>query len=120
MQIRSSSLLFALLTCAASTIAATGCKSLPPSKPSSEFTPEETRGAAVFQQACAKCHYPTSTHGLHGPGLQAITKIKAMPSGAPPTDDRLTAVIIHGHGTMRGTALDDQQLHDLLAYLHTL
>ena len=116
MQIRSSSLLFALLT----TIAATGCKSLPPSKPSSEFTPEESRGAAVFQQACAKCHYPTSTHGLHGPGLQAITKIKAMPSGAPPTDDRLTAVIIHGHGTMPGTALDEQQLHDLLAYLHTL
>jgi mono/diheme cytochrome c family protein len=97
-----------------------GCKSLPPSKPSSEWTPEEARGAQVFEQACAKCHYPTSTHGLHGPGLQAITKIKAMPSGAPPTDDRLTAVILHGHGTMPGTSLDDQQLHDLLAYLHSL
>lgn len=97
-----------------------GCKSLPPSKPSSGWTPEEARGAQVFQQACAKCHYPTSTHGLHGPGLQAITKIKAMPSGAPPTDERLTAVILHGHGTMPGTALDDQQLHDLLAYLHSL
>jgi mono/diheme cytochrome c family protein len=43
-----------------------------------------------------------------------------MPSGAPPTDERLTAVILHGHGTMPGTALDDQQLHQLLAYLHTL
>jgi mono/diheme cytochrome c family protein len=97
-----------------------GCKSLPPSKPESEWTPVEARGAAVFQQACAKCHYPTTTHGLHGPGLQAITKIQAMPSGAPPTDERLTAVILHGHGTMPGTALDDQQLRDLLAYLHTL
>jgi len=96
------------------------CKSLPPSKPESEWTPEEARGAAVFHEACAKCHYPTSTHGLHGPGLQAITKIKAMPSGAPPTDERLTAVILHGHGTMPGTAMDDQQLRDLLAYLHTL
>ena len=120
MQIRLSSLFFALLACAAPLIATTGCKSLPPSKPSSEWTPEETRGAAVFQQACSKCHYPTSTHGLHGPGLQAITKIKAMPSGAPPTDDRLTAVILNGHGTMPGTAMDDQQLHDLLAYLHSL
>jgi len=97
-----------------------GCQSLPPSKPASEWTPQEARGAQVFQSACAKCHYPTSTHGLHGPGLQAITKIKAMPSGAPPTDERLTAVILHGHGTMPGTSLDDQQLQDLLAYLHTL
>ena len=120
MQIRLSSLFFALLACAASLIATTGCKSLPPSKPSSEWTPEEARGSAVFQQACAKCHYPTSTRGLHGPGLQAITKIKAMPSVAPPTDERLTAVILHGHGTMPGTALDDQQLHDLLAYMHSL
>jgi mono/diheme cytochrome c family protein len=120
MQIRFSCLFFALLACTAATLATTGCKSLPPSKPSSEWTAEEARGAAVFQQACAKCHYPTSTHGLHGPGLQAITKIKAMPSGAPPTDERLTAVILHGHGTMPGTALDDQQLRDLLAYLHSL
>jgi mono/diheme cytochrome c family protein len=43
-----------------------------------------------------------------------------MPSGAPPTDERLTAVILHGHGTMPGTALDDPQMHDLLAYIHTL
>lgn len=113
-------LFFALMICAAPIVATTGCKSLPPSKPASEWTPEEARGAAIFQQDCAKCHYPTSTHGLHGPGLQAITKIKAMPSGAPPTDDRLTAVILHGHGTMPGTALGDQQLHDLLAYLHSL
>jgi hypothetical protein len=97
-----------------------GCKSLPPSKPESQWTPEEARGAAVFHQACAKCHYPTTTHGLHGPGLQAITKVQSMPSGAPPTDERLTAVILHGHGTMPGTALEDQQLHDLLAYMHTL
>ena len=120
MRIRLSSLLFALLACAAPVLVTTGCKSLPPSKPSSQWTAEEARGAAVFQQACAKCHHPTSTQGLHGPGLQAITKIKAMPSGAPPTDERLTAVILHGHGTMPGTALDDQQLRDLLAYLHSL
>lgn len=97
-----------------------GCKPLPPSKPSSQWTEEEARGAQVFRQACAKCHYPTSTRGLRGPGLQAITKVKAMPSGAPPTDERLTAVVLHGHGTMPATSLDDQQLHDLLAYLHTL
>ena len=102
------------------TIVFAGCRSLPPSKPSSEWTPEEARGAQVYRQACAKCHYPTTTHGLHGPGLQAITKIKSMPSGAPPTDERLTVTILHGHGTMPGTDLNPQQLSDLLAYLHSL
>jgi mono/diheme cytochrome c family protein len=97
-----------------------GCKSLPPSKPSSEWTPKEASGAAVYQAKCARCHYPTNTHPLNGPGLQAITKIKAMPSGAPPTDERITNVILHGRGMMPSTPLDDQQLDDLLAYLRTL
>jgi mono/diheme cytochrome c family protein len=52
--------------------------------------------------------------------LQALTKLKAMPSGAPPTDERLTAVILHGRQTMPGTPLTDDQLNDMLAYLHTL
>ena len=99
---------------------AAGCKSLPPSKPESEWTPEEARGAAVYRTACLRCHYPTSTRGGKGPGLQAITKIKAMPSGAPPTDERLTDVIIHGRNMMPPTQLSDEQLRDLLAYIHTL
>jgi len=97
-----------------------GCRKLPPSKPASEWTPQEARGAAVYQAKCARCHYPTTTGSLHGPGLQAITKIKAMPSGAPPTDERLTAVILNGRGMMPATPLDDKDLADLLAYLHTL
>ena len=105
---------------AAAALVIAGCKPLPPSKPSSEWTPEEARGAQVFRQVCARCHYPTTTSGLHGPGLQAITKIKAMPSGAPPTDERLTAVILHGRGEMPATQLDDERMRDLLAYLHSL
>lgn len=81
---------------------------------------QETRGAAIFQANCSRCHYPTTTRPLHGPGLQAITKIKSMPSGAPPTDERLTDRILHGHGMMPATPLNDDQLQDLLAYLHTL
>jgi mono/diheme cytochrome c family protein len=98
----------------------TACKPLPPSKPSSEWTPQETRGAAVFQAKCARCHYPTTTAPMHGPGLQALTKVKAMPSGAPPTDERLTAVILRGRQMMPATPLDDEDLSDLIAYLHTL
>lgn len=97
-----------------------GCRSLPASKPEALFTVEEGRGAIVFSQKCARCHHPTTTRPLNGPGLQALTKIKAMPSGAPPTDERLIAVIEHGRNNMPATQLTDDQMSDLLAYLHTL
>lgn len=109
-----------LLLAACSGLFLAGCKPLPPSKPASEWTAQEARGAAVYQAKCARCHYPTTTHSLHGPGLQALTKIPSMPSGAPPTDERLTDRILHGYGMMPATPLDDDQLRDLLAYLHTL
>lgn len=74
----------------------------------------------MYRLKCNKCHRPNDTRPLNGPGLQALTKVKAMPSGAPPTDERLTAVILHGRNMMPATPLSDQQLSDLLAYLHTL
>jgi mono/diheme cytochrome c family protein len=111
----------AIVACAFALAAAlAGCRSLPPSKPESQWTVEEARGAVVFSQACARCHYPTNTHSLHGPGLQAITKVQSMPSGQPPTDERLTAVITHGRNMMPAASLTDAQLSDLLAYLHSL
>lgn len=112
--------MFLIAASAAALAGALGCRSLPPSKPESEFTPQETRGQLVYKANCERCHYPTRTRGGKGPGLQALTKVKAMPSGAPPTDERLTGVILHGRGMMPATPLDDQQLQDLLAYLHTL
>ena len=97
-----------------------GCKPLPPSKDPALFTPEEARGARVFQARCAECHNATSTKGKKGPGLQALTKVKAMPSGAPPSDERITQTIRHGHGMMPGQAVGDEELEVLLAYLKTL
>ena len=121
MRYRYSSFLFAIFACALGLAASlAGCRNLPPSKPASQWTVEEARGAVVYRQACARCHYPTNTNSLHGPGLQAITKVSAMPSGQPPTDERLTAVILHGRGMMPATSLTDDQLSDLLAYLKTL
>ncbi|KAA6463186.1 cytochrome c [Acidobacteria bacterium AB60] len=109
-----------LMVAAFGCVFAGGCKPLPPSKPAALWSPEEARGAQVYQAYCAKCHYPTTTRGMKGPGLQAITKVKAMPSGAPPTDERLTATILRGRGMMPATQLTDDQLQDLLAYLHSL
>jgi mono/diheme cytochrome c family protein len=110
----------ATAACAVALSALTGCRPLPPSKAEALFTPEEARGKQVYQAYCARCHYPTTTHGLKGPGLQALTKVKAMPSGAPPTDERILATIQHGRGMMQPVAVPDDELRDLLAYLHSL
>ena len=100
-----------------------GCgPSLPPSKPLSELNAQELRGHDVFEAHCARCHYANSERSLHGPGLQGTFKLKYLPSGAPANDDRVTDVILHGHGMMPafGNKIDQQQMKDLLAYLHTL
>ena len=108
------------LAAAVFSLGLTGCKPLPPSMPPSEWNAQQARGAAVFQAQCARCHYPTTAKPLHGPGLQALTKVGSMPSGAPPTDERLADRILHGYGMMPAVPLSDEQLKDLLAYLHTL
>jgi len=100
-----------------------GCgPKLPPSKPLRELNPQEMRGYQVYQERCARCHYANSERSLHGPGLQGLYKLKYLPSGAPANDSRVTEVIVNGHGLMPafGGKIDQQQLKDLLAYLHTL
>jgi mono/diheme cytochrome c family protein len=100
-----------------------GCgPSLRPSKAVSALTPQEARGRAVYQQYCASCHYANQTGDLHGPSLFALYRKKYLPSGAPVNDERVTPVILRGRNMMPGYGndLSDQQLQDLMAYLHTL
>ena len=99
-----------------------GCHSTAPPTPLSELNPQQTRGHAVFQTHCATCHYDRQTGSLHGPALIGVFKKPALPSGAPANDERVTATILHGHGLMpaMGNTMDQQDLEDLLAYLHTL
>lgn len=107
----------------AASIALAGCKaSLAPSKAVSQLSPQELEGRAVYQQYCASCHYANQTGDLHGPSLFALFRKKYLPSGAPANDTRVTPVILTGRNMMPGfgNQLSDQQLQDLLAYLHTL
>jgi mono/diheme cytochrome c family protein len=100
-----------------------GCRpSLGPSKPVSQLTPQEANGHAVYQKYCASCHYADKTGDLHGPSLFALYRKKYLPSGAPVNDERVTPVIQRGRNMMPGygSDLNDQQMQDLLAYLHTL
>jgi mono/diheme cytochrome c family protein len=99
-----------------------GCKSLPPGKPLAALTPEEARGRAVFVTACARCHNAYETQALHGPSLYGVYRKPYLPSGAPARDERVVEVILHGRNLMppAGNDLTEQQLQDLLRYLHTL
>ena len=105
------------------TVVLSGCRPpLPPSTPLNQLNAQQTSGYHVFESRCAGCHYPNGEASLHGPGLQGVYKKKYLPSGAPANDDRVSAVILHGRNMMPafGNNLDEQQLADLLAYLHTL
>ena len=115
--------LVAALIAASMAAIVAGCNSSPgPSKPIGQLTAQEERGHAVYQQYCASCHYANQTGDLHGPTLFAMYRKKYLPSGAPANDDRVTPVILRGRNMMPGygSNLSDQQLQDLLAYLHTL
>ncbi len=99
-----------------------GCHSTPPPTPLDALTPQQSHGHAVFQTRCAMCHYDRQTGVLHGPSLLGMFKKPALPSGAAPTDERVTATILHGRNQMpaMGNQLDGGDLDDLIAYLHTL
>jgi mono/diheme cytochrome c family protein len=113
---------FSLLLLLSASLLAAGCKSLPPGKPLSALTPQESRGRAVFVSECARCHNAYSTEALHGPSLYGVYRKPYLPSGAPARDDRVVEVILHGRNLMppMGRDLTEQQLQDLLRYLHTL
>lgn len=102
--------------------ALTGCRSLPPPTPLEQLNVRQTQGHAVFQAHCAICHNDRRNGALHGPTMLGVFKRPALPSGAPANDERVTNTILHGHGLMPavGGTMDQQEIDDLLAYLHTL
>ena len=86
------------------------------------LTPQQARGRRVYDARCAECHYAYSSRNLRGPSLHGLFKKQFMSSGIPANDDRVTDIILLGRAKMPGfqQKLTQQQLDDLLAYLHTL
>ncbi len=99
-----------------------GCKQANPPVPLEQLNPQQSRGHAVFATHCAACHYDRKDEALHGPALVGLYKKKSLPSGAPANDERVSATVLHGRNLMpaMGNTMDQQDLDDLLAYLHTL
>lgn len=87
------------------------------------LNPQQAAGRRVYDRHCDQCHEPYSTRGKKGPGLKGMFKKEYLSeSGLPANDDRVGEIIRFGRAKMPafGQTLDQQQVQDLLAYLHTL
>ncbi|HEV3512565.1 MAG TPA: cytochrome c [Candidatus Sulfotelmatobacter sp.] len=84
---------------------------------------QQAAGRKIYDAECDRCHEPYSTRGKKGPGLKGIFKHQYLSlSGLPANDERVTDIIRLGRKEMPAYSqkLDEQQIQDLLAYLHTL
>jgi mono/diheme cytochrome c family protein len=87
------------------------------------LNPQQAAGRRIFDSDCDRCHEPYSSRDKKGPSLQGVFKTQYLAkSGLPANDERVGDIIRQGRPMMEGFAqtLNDQQIADLLAYLHTL
>lgn len=83
---------------------------------------QQAAGRAVFDQYCSACHNAYSTSAKKGPGLKGLFRKQFMPSGLPANDRFVRQTIGGGRGMMPefGDSLTQEQIDELIAYLHTL
>lgn len=87
------------------------------------LNPQQAAGRKVYDRYCDQCHEPYSTSGKKGPGLKGVFKKPYLSeSGLPANDERVGEIVRLGRSKMPafGRELNDQQVQDLLRYLHTL
>ncbi len=101
---------------------AAGCHRYRSPVPVDQLTAEQAAGHGIFQAQCAQCHYDRVDEAKNGPALVSVFQKPSLHSGAAATDERVTATVLRGHGMMpaMGDRVDEQQMAELLAYLHTL
>lgn len=87
------------------------------------LNPQQSSGRKIYDNYCDRCHRPYSTKGKKGPGLKGIFQHQYLSlSGLPANDERVADIIRSGRPDMPGYSqvLSQQDIQDLLAYLHTL
>jgi len=87
------------------------------------LNPQQAAGRRLYDDYCDRCHSAYSSRGKKGPSMKGIYKRQYMEiSSLPVNDERMTDIIVHGRSKMQGfgQVMNEQQVKDLLAYLHTL
>jgi mono/diheme cytochrome c family protein len=85
--------------------------------------PQQSAGRKLYDTYCDRCHEPYSSRGKKGPSMKGVFKQSYLPlSGLPANDARVGDIIKYGRSKMEGFSrvMTDQQIQDLLAYMHTL
>jgi mono/diheme cytochrome c family protein len=105
-------------------IAACGCE-VERRKSDAELglNPRQASGRHIYDQYCDRCHAPYSSRNRKGPSLKGMFKRQYLSaSGLPANDARVDDIIRIGRNKMPGfgNVLTQEQIDDLLAYLHTL
>ena len=86
------------------------------------LTPQEAEGKHLYAVRCAHCHEDNDLALKKvPPDLHDVFSRTTLPSGAPATDPEVKRVVLSGRGMMPSFAgrFTDDQMNDLLAYLHT-
>jgi mono/diheme cytochrome c family protein len=87
------------------------------------LNPQQAAGRKLYDNYCDRCHEPYSSRGKKGPSMKGIYRRQYMElSGLPVNDDRMFDIIKFGRSKMEGfqQVMTDDQIRDLIAYLHTL
>ena len=87
------------------------------------LNPQQAAGRRLYDNYCDRCHAPYSSRGRQGPPMKGLFKRQYMPlSGMPANDDRVGDIVRMGRNKMPGYSqvMNQQQIDDLLAYMHTL
>lgn len=101
-----------------------GCEAAQPRKSDAELglNPQQARGRRIYDQYCDRCHEPYRSKEKGGPTMQGVFKKPFLASGMKASDERVADVILMGKSKMPAyrNVLSEQQVQDLLAYMHTL
>ncbi len=87
------------------------------------LNPQQAAGRKLYDNYCDRCHEPYSSRGKKGPSMKGVFRRPYLPlSGLPANDDRVGDIIKYGRSKMEGfgQVMTDQQIKDMLAYMHTL
>jgi mono/diheme cytochrome c family protein len=87
------------------------------------LNPQQAAGRKLYDNYCDRCHEAYSSRGKKGPSLQGVFGRQYLPvSGLPANDLRVAEIVKDGRAKMEGFGqfMTDQQVKDLVAYLHTL
>lgn len=87
------------------------------------LNPQQASGHHIYEHDCERCHSAYSSRARQGPSLKGIfQKPYLSVSGMPANDERVGDIIRLGRNKMEGfrNVLTEDEIRDLLAYLHTL